>query len=164
MSQRTDILSTLISHIATSTASRGSRGMKFLHEVNSFPAFYIHPQNESRVHEGAGRAYAIQSLSIRGYQYSDNLDTIEAFMRGIETAVQTYAPAYANLVEDARVISVRTDEGTMAPYGIVDMQLEVLYSVNYLYGMKPATINNTRITVDSIVYTVDTVVYTADRG
>lgn len=131
MSQRTTILSTLISHIASSTSSAGFRGMRFLHEINSFPAFYIHPQNESRIHEGDGGAYALVSLSIRGYQLSDQLDSIEDFMRAIEEAIQRYAPLYPQLVEDARVVSVRTDEGTMAPYGIVDMELQVLYTVDY---------------------------------
>jgi hypothetical protein len=133
MSQRTTILRTLIAHIATSTSSAGFRGMRFLHEINSFPAFYIHPQNENRIHEGDGSAYAVQSISIRGYQYSDQLDDIELFMRSLEAAIQTYAQAYPDLVDDARVVSVRTDEGAMAPYGIVDMQLEVLYSVDYVY-------------------------------
>jgi len=158
MSQRTTILSTLITHIATSTSSAGFRGMRFLHEINSFPAFYIHPQNESRVHEGAGNAYAICAMSIRGYQYSDQLDDIETFMRDIEAAVQTYSVAYPSLVDDARVISLRTDEGVMAPYGIVDMQLEVLYSVDYHYDM-PAPIR-----ADSTVVTADSTIYTADRG
>lgn len=157
MSQRSDILRTLVSHIATSTASAGFRGMRFLHEINSFPAFYIHPQNESRVHEGAGSAYAIQSISIRGFQYSDQLDDIEAFMRAIEESIQSYAHTYPSLVDDARVVSVRTDEGHMAPYGIVDMQLEVLYSVDYVYGM-------VKTRADSTIVTADTTKYTADRG
>jgi hypothetical protein len=155
MSQRTDILSTLVAHISAATASVGFRGMRFLHEVNSFPAFYIHPQNESRVHEGDARAYAIQAISIRGYQYSDNLDDIEAFMRNIEESIQTYARSYPDLVEDARVVSVRTDEGSMAPYGIVDMQFEVLYSVDYFYGMIRFTADSTRVTADSTQYTAD---------
>jgi len=158
MSQRTTILSTLVAHIATATSSAGFRGMRFLHEVNSFPAFYIHPQNESRVHEGDGGAYAICAVSLRGYQYSDQLDDIETFMRSIEIAIQTYAPANRSLVDDARVISVRTDEGTMAPYGIVDMQLEILYRVDYHYGM-PAPIR-----ADSTVVTADSTIYKADRG
>jgi hypothetical protein len=157
MSQRTTILSTLIAHIATATASAGFRGMRFLHEINSFPAFYIHPQNESRVHEGDGGAYAVAAISIRGYQYSDQLDTIELFMRSIEVAIQTYAPANRNLVDDARVVSVRTDEGTMAPYGIVDMQLEVLYRVDYSISSRP-------VRADSTIITADSTKYSADRG
>ena len=158
MSQRTTILSTLVNHIATATASAGFRGMRFLHEINSFPAFYVHPQNESRIPEGAGGAYAIAAISLRGYQYSDQLDDIELFMRDIETAIQSYASTYANLVDDARVLSLRTDEGTMAPYGIVDMQLEVLYSVDYHYGM------DALVRADSTVVTADSTVYKADRG
>jgi hypothetical protein len=161
MSQRTAILSTLITHIAAGTASTGSRGMKFIHEVNSFPSFYIQPQNESRIHEGDGGAYAMLSLSIRGYQYSDNIDDLETFMRQIEVAIQTYAVAYSNLVEDARVNSVRTDEGRMSPYGIVDMQLEILYSIDYLYGMTPAI---TAVRADSTKIRADRTFYTVDRG
>lgn len=157
MSQRSDILRTLVAHIAAGTSSAGFRGMKFLHEINSFPAFYIHPQNESRVHEGAGSAYAIQSLSIRGFQYSDQLDDIESFMRSIEEAIQTYAPAYPSLVDDARVVSLRTDEGTMAPYGIVDMQLEILYSIDYSVSSRP-------VRADSTIVTADSTKYSADRG
>lgn len=158
MSQRTAILATLVSHISSTISAQGSRGMKFIHEVNSFPSFYIQPQNESRIHEGAGEAYAMLSLSIRGYQYSDNIDAIELFMREIEVAIQTYARAYPSLVDEARVSSVRTDEGRMAPYGIVDMQFEILYSVDYLYGM-PAPIR-----ADSTIVTADSTIYTADRG
>lgn len=158
MSQRTDIIRTLVSHIATATDSAGFRGMRFLHEVNSFPAFYVHPQNESRVHEGAGGAYAVAAISLRGYQYSDQLDDIETFMRNLEIAIQTYAPTYPNLADDARVVSVRTDEGIMAPYGIVDMQLEVLYRVDYHYGMAAP------VRTDSTLVTADSTVYTADRG
>lgn len=157
MSQRTDILRTLIAHIATTTASAGFRGMRFLHEVNSFPAFYIHPQNENRVHEGRGESYAVCALSVRGFQYSDNLDDIEDYMRAIEEAVQTYAKLYPS-VDDARVVSVRTDEGTMAPYGIVDMQLEVLYSVDYYYNKLGP------ILADSTIVRADSTIYTADRG
>jgi hypothetical protein len=157
MSQRTSIMTTLVNHVATSTSSAGFRGMKFLHEVNSFPAFYIHPQNESRVHEGDGGAYAVCAISLRGYQYSDQLDAIEQFMRDLEVAVQSYAPAYASLVDEARVVSVRTDEGTMAPYGIVDMQLEVLYSVDYSVSSRP-------VRADSTIITADSTKYSADRG
>ena len=155
MSQRTVILQTLIDHIARHTASAGYRGMRFLHEINSFPAFYIHPQNESRVHEGDASAYAVLSLSIRGLQYSDQIDTIEQFMRAIETAIQTYAPTYAALVEDARVVSLRTDEGVMAPYGIVDMQLEILYDIDYSLNSRPVRADSTTVTADNASYTVD---------
>lgn len=155
MSQRTAILATLVSHIAAATGSTGSRGMKFLHEVNTFPSFYLQPQNESRVHEGAGSAYAMLSLSIRGYQYSDNIDAIELFMREIEVAIQTYALAYHSLVDEARVSSVRTDEGRMAPYGIVDMQFEVLYSIDYSVSSRPVRADSTTITADSTKYSAD---------
>lgn len=158
MSQRTAIMSALISHIAAATNSTGFRGLRFLHEVNSFPSFYIHPQNESRIHEGDGGAYSVVSYSVRGYEYSDDVGKFEQFMREIEVAVQTFRNTYSSLVDEARVMTVRTDEGAMAPYGIVDMQISVIYSVDYHYGM------NAPIRADSTVVTADSTVYTADRG
>jgi hypothetical protein len=100
----------------------------------------------------------VVSYSLRGYEYSDDIGKFEQFMRAIEEAVQTYDLAYPSLVDDARVISVRTDEGTLAPYGIVDMQLQVLYSVDYHYGMR------TTVRADSTKIRADRTFYTVDRG
>lgn len=148
MSQRTDIVTSLISHISTSTSSTGFRGYRFLHEINSFPSFYIAFQNESRIHKGAGSVYSIIALNLRGYCWSDALESIEVYMRELEVAIQTYRPQHLRFVDEARVVSVRTDEGVMQPYGVVDLNLEVLYQVipNYVSG----------ITADSTIITVDT--------
>ena len=152
MSKRTKILSALVSHISLLTNSSGHRGLKFLHEVNSFPSFYIHPQNESRVHYGAGSAFGVVNCSIRGFQWSDTIDNIEMYARSIEAAIQTFREQYSNLVEEARVTSIRTDEGVMAPYGIVDMNLDILYTVDYRAGI---TADSTIITADNNILTID---------
>ena len=36
----------------------------------------------------------------------------------------------ANGVSDARVVSFRTDEGLFQPYGIADLEVEILYDVD----------------------------------
>jgi hypothetical protein len=130
MSKRFDIINSLIAHIEASVGYSGFRGLRFLHEINSFPAFYIHPRNESRQHNGRGSRQAIISLDLRGYGWNDNLDYIEQLSRELETAVQTYAPLHKHLVHEARTISIRTDEGAMAPYCICDMSLQILYGIN----------------------------------
>jgi len=129
MSKRYDIISSLIAHIESSVGFSGFRGLRFLHEINSFPAFYVHPRNESRRHDSRGSKQAIISLDVRGYGWNDNLDYIETLARDLEHAVQTYAPLHKNLVHEARTISLRTDEGAMAPYCICDMSIQILYGI-----------------------------------
>lgn len=152
MSKRTLIIESLIRHIATHTNSTGFRGMRFLHEINTFPSFYIHPQNENRVHRGAGFQLAVMSCSIRAFQWTDTLDVVESYSRDLETAIQTYKPAYKHLVQEARVTSVRTDEGIMAPYALVDMNLDILYEADARFGVRS----------DTTLFTADTVQITAD--
>lgn len=155
MSQRTDIVTSLISHIATNSSSPGFRGYRFLHEINTFPAFYVAFHNERRIHKGAGTVYGIISMNLRGYCWSDNLDSIEEYMRTLETAIQTYRPSFLRFVDEARVISARTDEGVMQPYGVIDLDLEVLYQVipNYVSG----------ITADSMIITADNNIIKVDQ-
>lgn len=129
MSKRTIILSKLISHIAQHTSSVGSRGLKFLHEVNDFPAFYIYSGDESRYHEGAGHKYGIISSALRGYIQSDKLDDVEDYARSLEEALQIFPKTRRDLVEEVRVMSLRTDEGLMAPFGVIDLEIEILYDV-----------------------------------
>lgn len=150
MSKRTSIISTLITHIESQTAADGYRGLRFLHEINSFPAFYIHPEVETRIHIGSDVRHAVISCSLRGYQYSDNIDDIESFARTLEAAIGSFS---STLVEEIRVTSLRTDEGLLEPYGVVDMQLEILYVVNPFISIR----------ADSTQYTADSTIVFADR-
>ena len=128
MSRRSIVVSSLISSIAETTGASGHRGMRFLHEVNSFPAFYVHAGSERRVHISDGVRYALLDVSIRGYQWSDDLDTIETFARNIETAVSSFYRSSRDIVEEARVVSLSTDEGVLSPYGAVDLSVTILYA------------------------------------
>jgi hypothetical protein len=130
MSKRLDIINALIAHIESVVGFSGSRGLRFLHEINSFPSFYIHPRNESRKHDGRGSRMAILSIDLRAYGWSDNLDYIEALARSLESAVSSFRPLHQSLVHEARVTSLRTDEGAMTPYCICDCSLEILYGIN----------------------------------
>lgn len=130
MSKRTQIIESFINHIAESTGYRGYRGLRFLHEVNTFPAFYVHARNETRTHSSSGAKLCILSVDVRGYGWSDQLSYIEDLVRNLEVAVQSYKPLHRALVHEARVTSLRTDEGAMHPYCICDMSIEILYGIN----------------------------------
>lgn len=129
MSRRTEILDALIHHITNNTSSQGIRGLRFLHEINDFPYFYVHPQSERRTHIAHGVKLGIISCDVRGYVYSDALSTVELFARTLETAIQTFAIQHLSLLDECRVTTLRTDEGLMHPYGLVDLTIEILYRI-----------------------------------
>lgn len=130
MSKRSDIIASFIAHIESSVQFSGNRGLRFLHEINSFPSFYVHPRGENRRHDSAGAKLAILQLDVRGYGWHEDLSYIEQLVRSLETAVQSYRLAHLNLVHEARVTTLRTDEGAMTPYCICDMTVEILYGIN----------------------------------
>lgn len=129
MSRRTDLISALIAHISAVTGISGTRGIRFLHEINSFPHFYVHPQLETRTHISHGVRLAVITCEMRAYVYSDTLNEVERIARQIEQAVQTFPKQHLDLVDECRVTTLRTDEGVMAPYGLVDLTLEALYRI-----------------------------------
>lgn len=101
-------------------------------ELHAYPAISIlRPDSadyQSNIrHLADGSKLFIIRCMIRGYSYSDALDPhteIELLARSIENAVQSFNHTY--LVDDARVISLDTDEGLYAPYGICDVEVEML--------------------------------------
>jgi hypothetical protein len=129
MSKRSEVISTFITHVEGIVGYNGNRGLRFLHEINSFPSFYVHPRNENRKHNGDGSKLAVLQLDVRGYGWSEGLSYIETLVRNLETAVQTYRPLHQHIVHEARVTSLRTDEGAMEPYCICDMTVEILYGI-----------------------------------
>ena len=45
--------------------------------------------------------------------------------------IDEFAASHRDLeVEEARVLAFRTDEGLMAPYGIADLDIVIVYEVN----------------------------------
>lgn len=150
MSKRASIISTFIRDISSETTSRGYRGFRYLHEINDFPCFCFHPEVEQRIWTDG--PYGIVRGSLRGYVHSDNIDDVEIYARDIERAIQSISQRYRDLINDCRVITVRTDEGVMAPYFIVDMSVEILYSVKITDTIR---VDTTRLTADLTSITAD---------
>lgn len=152
MSKRNTVISTTISHLIEQTATRGYRGFRYIHQINDYPCFCLHVETESRIWTDS--PYGVLKASLRAYTHSETLDSVETYAREIERAVQSLSEEHRETVLDARVLSVRTDEGLMLPYAVIDMQIEILYSI------KPSD----TITADTTRFTADTTQITADRG
>ena len=135
MARRTDIIEALVGHLGTNTdvhANNVHRTYKYMHDLNDFPAITFIPNREDRDHFGAGQVHGILAIQLRCYVYdgdtADIADECERLADQIEAAVDTFSAANRALeVEEARVVSLRTDDGLMTPYGVADLQISILY-------------------------------------
>ena len=113
--------------------SNSSRPSKYLDEINDFPSVCLLPRNEARIERGANRRLGIIEVALRGYTFDENnLDRAEFLAQNVEAKVDSFSAnvaAKANGVSDVRVVTFRTDEGLFEPYGIADLELQILYDV-----------------------------------
>ena len=115
------------------SASNVFRHFKYLDEINDFPTICLLPRNEARIERGANRRLGIIEVALRGYTFDENnLDRAEILAQNVEAKVDSFSAntaAKANGVSDVRVVTFRTDEGLFEPYGIADLELQILYDV-----------------------------------
>lgn len=141
MARRTQILDALVDHLGTNTdvhANNVHRKYKYMHDINDFPAITFIPGREDRDHFGDQQVHGILAIQLRCYVFdgdtSDIADECERLADQIEAAIDTFATSYRNFeVEEARVVSLRTDDGLMTPYGIADLQISILYRLEDFY-------------------------------
>ena len=107
---------------------------KYMEEINDFPTVCLTPGSESREELGANRRLGSIGGALRGYVFDENnIDTAEIFAQNVESKVDSFSAnvaSKANGVSDARVVSFRTDEGLFQPYGVADLEVEILYDLD----------------------------------
>jgi hypothetical protein len=133
-----------IAVLEAALAPLGTIGAQFLDDVNSFPSVVIlRPMMSAKnnTNLGSRRATVTRTalgdratlneltLTIRGYTNTSietSVDETEQLAREIETIVQTLQ---SPLIYSARVLTVHTDEGLFAPYGICDIQCSLEWMI-----------------------------------
>lgn len=141
MARRTQILEALVTHLGSNTdvhANNVFRTYKYMHDLNDFPAITFIPRQEQRDHFGDQQVHGIIAVQLRCYVFdgdtSDIADECERLADQIESAVDSFAETYRqHEVEEARVVSLRTDDGLMTPYGVADLQVSILYRLEDFY-------------------------------
>lgn len=109
---------------------------KFLDEINDFPSVCFVAGSESREQLGANRRLGSIEIALRGYVFDENnIDIAEILAQNVESKVDSFSAnvaAQANGVSDARVTAFRTDEGLLQPYGVADLEVQILYDLEEL--------------------------------
>ena len=131
MSRRTNIIAQLrtdLSQIATCSSI-----LKTIDEINDWPYITFTPSSESRQHYGANLRWGTTLIQLRGYTFGDDVASMEAaeiLSNNIEHIVDSFRAAHPDLnVVQMRILTTRTDEGVMEPYGIADLSIQLVYEV-----------------------------------
>lgn len=130
--------------IEAALAPLGTVGAQFLDDVNSFPSVVIlrpmlsakndtnlssRRATNTRTSIGAEATLNELTITIRGYVMTSietSLDDCEELARQIETVIQTLR---SPLIYSAKILTVHTDEGLYAPYGICDVQCSIEWMI-----------------------------------
>lgn len=133
--KRTEILNALLAQLVSDgvvLSANAIRKLVFLHECNDFPSICMYTPTETRTHYGRAQKIGQISTAIRGYAYNgdDPIGEAERLARSIEISVDAFARSRPDLgLYEARVLSVRTDEGSFAPHAICDITVQITYEV-----------------------------------
>ena len=108
--------------------------MKFLDEIDTFPAVHLSAGTETREYYGGGQKWRFLTVTIRGYvNQEDPIEGLCLLLEDVEYVLDehpqfTYLDSYGTAgVAQISVISIDTDEGVLAPLGIGEMIIEVRY-------------------------------------
>ena len=105
----------------------------FWDEVNDFPFVSVVPGNEVREYHPGGFKWGHLGINIRAYVYGEEpLDELENVLYEIEAQLErdhTLTYDTDKTTEQITILSVATDEGLLAPYGVGEITCEVRYQV-----------------------------------
>jgi len=105
------------------------RKLKFLDEVNDFPALYLTAGTEIRDFNSKSLTVATLDVTIRAYVYGeDNSQSLaDDIIQDIEHVIYSLGENPDKGILDITIESITTDEGLAAPYGIAEVNLNVAY-------------------------------------
>ena len=105
------------------------RKIKFLDEVNDFPALYLSAGTEIRDFNSLSLTVATLDVTIRAYVYGeDNSQSLaDDLVQDIEHVIYSLGDNPDKGILDITIDSISTDEGLAAPYGIAEVELTVVY-------------------------------------
>lgn len=108
------------------------RKLKFLDEVNDFPAIYVSAGTEIRNFNSKDLTVATLDVTIRAYVYGeDNSQSLaDDLVQDIEHVIYSLEDKSDIGIQDITIDNISTDEGLAAPYGLAEIELTTVYRLN----------------------------------
>ena len=105
------------------------RKLKFLDEVNDFPALYVSAGTENRDFNSLSLTVATLDVTIRAYVYGeDNSQSLaDDLVQDIEHVIYSLGDNPEKGILDITIDSISIDEGLATPYGLAEVELTVVY-------------------------------------
>lgn len=107
--------------------------LKFWDEVNDFPSIFVNTGTETREYLPGEFKWGYLTMTIRVYVNAEEPETeLENIFEDIETIVDASGNleyATGSFIEDMKIISINTDEGLLAPHGVGDITLHIMYDL-----------------------------------
>jgi hypothetical protein len=114
----------------TNLSSNVFRGLKFIDEINDFPAIYMQAGEEERFYETEG--FTTASLDILMYLYikdENSQHRIEDLSQDVEHVIYNLPDNPELGIADIVIDSMLSDEGLMAPFAIGELKISVFYQI-----------------------------------
>lgn len=114
-------------------ANNVTNKLVFWDEVNDFPYISVVAGSETREYLPGGFKWGYLGITIRIYVYGEEpLDELEKVLYDVETQLDkdhTLIYDTDKSTEQISLLSISTDEGLLAPYGVGEITLEIRYQV-----------------------------------
>ena len=146
-SRRTDIIDFLVTNLkeidgvqsgfdssytyTTNIFNNVYRKIKFLDEVNDFPALYLNAGTEIRDFNTKSLTVATLDVTIRAYVFGeDDAQTkVDDLVQDIEHVIYNLADSPDKGIFDIQIENITADEGLIEPYGLAEIILTVQYRI-----------------------------------
>lgn len=116
---------------STNIANNVFRRLKFLDEINDFPTICVNAGSEARTYDTSGLITGDLTLNIRAYLRAENpITAAENLADDIEHIVYHLGDKSDIGMLDMIMVSVSTDEGLVAPFGILEIDILARYQLN----------------------------------
>jgi len=116
---------------STNIANNVFRRLKFLDEINDFPTICVNAGSEARTYDTSGLITGDLTLNIRAYVKAENpITAAENLADDIEHIVYHLGDKSDIGMLNMIMVSVSTDEGLVAPFGILEIDILARYQLN----------------------------------
>lgn len=109
------------------------RGFKGIDEINDFPSIYVVAGNETRNYNTKDITLSNLPIIIRIYTYTEEEELVNNYtgniIQDIEHVIYNLPSNFDLQIQDIQIQTINSDEGLLAPYGIVEVQLQASYEV-----------------------------------